>query len=174
LAGRTDQAVLPFEYDDGVRVRDQRVQGAGAVGLDIMVAAAQKARGFARVRREAAGVWALAQRIQVDLMGHLRECRIPVESVHDGWKWVRGSMEITARLPPPDPAAKRDNGGLIVMVRHDSWKEGVASVVVCGDPRLAARAGVEPVAGPQRSAARLIADATGRRHHRSWTVDGWR
>ena len=110
----------------------------------------------------------------VDLMGHLRDCRIPVESVHDGWNWVRGSMKITARLPPPDPAAKRDNGGVIVMVRHDSWNEGVANVVVCGDPRLAARAGVEPVAGPQRSAVRLIADATGRRHHRSWTIDGWK
>ena len=110
----------------------------------------------------------------VEMMDHLRECRMPVESVHDGWSWVRGSMEITARLPPPDPAAKRDNGGLIVMVRHDSWKEGVSSVVVCGDPRLAARAGAAPVAGPQRCALRLIADANGRRHNRSWTVDGWR
>ena len=110
----------------------------------------------------------------IDLMGHLRDCRIPVESVHDGWNWVRGSMKITARLPPPDPAAKRDNGGVIVMVRHDSWKDGVASVAVCGDPRLATRVAVDPLVAPQRSAVRLFADAAGRRRNWSWTVDGWK
>jgi competence protein ComEC len=110
----------------------------------------------------------------VDLMEHLRNCKVPVESVDEGWQWERGSMEITARIPPPDPAAKRDNGGVIMMVRHESWKEGVGSVMVCGDPRLATRAGVEPLVAPQRSAVRLIADAAGRRLSQSWTVDGWR
>jgi competence protein ComEC len=110
----------------------------------------------------------------VDLMDHLRKCGIPVESVHDGWNCAHGSMEMTARLPPPDPAAKRDNGGVIVMVRHDSWKEGMASVAVCGDPRLATRAAVDPLVAPQRSAVRLVADADGRRRNWSWTVDGWR
>jgi beta-lactamase superfamily II metal-dependent hydrolase len=110
----------------------------------------------------------------VDLMEHLRNCKIPVESVDEGWQWERGSMEITARIPPPDPAAKRDNGGVIMMVRHESWKEGAGSVMVCGDPRLATRAGVEPLVAPQRSAVRLIADAAGRRLSQSWTVDGWR
>ena len=110
----------------------------------------------------------------VDLMEHLRNCKVPVESVDEGWQWERGSMEITARIPPPDPAAKRDNGGVIMMLRHESWKEGVGSVMVCGDPRLASRAGVEPLVAPQRSAVRLIADAAGRRLSQSWTVDGWR
>ena len=110
----------------------------------------------------------------VDLMEHLRNCKVPVESVDEGWQWERGSMEITARIPPPDPAAKRDNGGVIMMLRHESWKEGVGSVMVCGDPRLATRAGVEPLVAPQRSAVRLIADAAGRRLSQSWTVDGWR
>jgi hypothetical protein len=110
----------------------------------------------------------------VDLMEHLRKCGIPVESVHDGWNCAHGSMEISARLPPPDPAAKRDNGGVIMMVRHDSWKEGVTSVAVCGDPRLATRAAVDPLVAPQRSAVRLVADADGRRRNWSWTVDGWR
>ena len=110
----------------------------------------------------------------VDLMDHLRDHGIPVESVDDGWRWVHGAMEITARIPPPDPAAKHDNGGVIVMVRHDSWKEGVSSVVVCGDPRLATRAGVESLVAPRRSAVRLVADAAGRRRNQSWTVDGWR
>ena len=110
----------------------------------------------------------------VDLMEHLRNCKVPVESVDEGWQWERGSMEITARIPPPDPAAKRDNGGVIMMVRHESWKEGVGSVMVCGDPRLATRAGVEPLVAPQRAAVRLVADAAGRRLSQSWTVDGWR
>ena len=110
----------------------------------------------------------------VDLMQHLRDCRIPVESVAEGWQWVRGSMEVTARLPPPDPAARRDNGGVIMMVRHGSWKEDMPGVAICGDARLAARGGVDQLVAPQRSAVRLVADAAGRRRNQSWTVDGWR
>ena len=110
----------------------------------------------------------------VDLMEHLRGLRVPVESVGDGWTMTCGSMDIDARLPPPDPAARRDSGGVLLMVRHVSWKEHVAKLVVCGDPRVAERAGVDAMNAPQRSALRVSCDAAGHRRNQAWTVDGWR
>lgn len=169
--------VVPALAALGVRRIDCLVIGSRILRECSAIPEVASAFGVDRVlvdRRSLASFQGAHNGFPADLMDHLRDRGIPVESVDDGWRWVHGAMEITARVPPPDPAAKHDNGGVIVMVRHDSWKEGVASVVVCGDPRLATRAGVEQLVAPRRSAVRLVADAAGRRHNQSWTVDGWR
>ena len=169
--------VVPCLAALGVRSIDCLVIGARSLRECSAIPEVASAFAIRRVlvdRRALASFEGAHDGFPVDLMEHLRRLHVPVDPVDGGWKVACGSMEISALVPPPDPAARRDNGGMLVTVRHGSWPEWVKGVAVCGDQRVAARAGVDVPVAPRRSAVRLVADAAGRRRNQSWTVDGWR
>jgi beta-lactamase superfamily II metal-dependent hydrolase len=109
-----------------------------------------------------------------DVLHAIAERNIPIFSVVDKQSFDLGNMSMKAVVPPPNPAARHDNGGLMVEIRHQDWLPAVKSVVVCGDPKLAARAQLLTTPAASDCAIRTIADDRCRLHLQLWTVRGWK
>ncbi len=109
-----------------------------------------------------------------DVLHAIAERNIPIFSVADNQSFDLGNMSMKAIVPPPNPAARHDNGGLIVEIRHQDWLPALKSVVVCGDPKLAARAQLLTTPAASDCAIRTIADDRRRLHLQLWTIRGWK
>jgi beta-lactamase superfamily II metal-dependent hydrolase len=109
-----------------------------------------------------------------DVLHAISERKIPIFSVVDKQLIELGNMSMTAIVPPPNLAARHDNGGLMVEIRHRDWLPTVNSVVVCGDPKLAVRAQLLTTPPPSDCAVRTIADGRRRLQVQLWTIRGWK
>ena len=109
-----------------------------------------------------------------DVLHAIAERNIPILSVVDKQSFDLGNMSMKAIVPPPNPSARRDNGGLLLEIRHQDWRPTVKSVVVCGDPKLAARAQLPTTPAASDCAVRTITDDRGRLHLQRWTTRGWK
>ena len=109
-----------------------------------------------------------------DVLHAIAERNIPIFSVVDKQSFDLGNMSMKAIVPPPNPSARRDNGGLMLEIRHQDWLQTVRSVVVCGDPKLATRAQLPTTTAVSDCAIRTIADRRGRLHLQLWTTRGWK
>jgi beta-lactamase superfamily II metal-dependent hydrolase len=109
-----------------------------------------------------------------DVLHAIAERKIPILSVVDKQSFDLGNMSMKAIVPPPNLAARHDNGGLMVEIRHQDWLAAVKSVVVCGDPKLAARAQLLTTPVASDCAIRTIADDRHRLHLQLWTIRGWK
>ena len=109
-----------------------------------------------------------------DVLHAIAERNIPILSVVDKQPIELGNISMKAVVPPPNPAARRDNGGLLVEIRHRDWLPIVKSVVVCGDPKLAARAQLLTTPSPNDCAIRTIADDCCTLRLQQWTIRGWK
>ena len=109
-----------------------------------------------------------------DVLHAIAERNIPIFSVVDRQSFDLGNMSMAAIVPPPNPAARHDNGGLMLEIRHQDWLPVVKSVVVCGDPKLAVRAQLLTTPAAGDCATRTIADDRRRLQLQLWTIRGWK
>ena len=109
-----------------------------------------------------------------DVLHAISERKIPIFSVVDKQLIEFGNMSMQAIVPPPNPAARHDNGGLMVEIRHRDWLPTVKPVLVSGDPKLAARAQLLTTTAPNDCAVRTIVDDSRRLHLQLWTIRGWK
>ncbi|NBX33564.1 MAG: hypothetical protein EBR07_12700, partial [Planctomycetes bacterium] len=109
-----------------------------------------------------------------DVLHDISKRNIPIFSVVDKQVIDLGNMSMKAIVPPPNPTARHDNGGLIVEIRHRDWMSMVNSVRVCGDPKLAKRAQLITTPLPNDCAVRTIADGLHQLHVQLWTIRGWK
>jgi beta-lactamase superfamily II metal-dependent hydrolase len=109
-----------------------------------------------------------------DVLHAIAERNIPIFSVVDQQSFDLGNMSMAAIVPTPNPAARHDNGGLILEIRHQDWLPAVKSVLVCGDPKLAVRAQLPTTPAAGDCAIRTIADDRRRLRLQLWTIRGWK
>jgi len=109
-----------------------------------------------------------------DVLEVLSEQHIPIMTVVDGQQLLIGNTVIRSIVPPPDPTARHDNGGLVIEVRHQTWDAEVTPIVVSGNPKLADRAAVKIAPRPQACATRIIKNQSGLVRSQAWTTRGWK
>jgi len=109
-----------------------------------------------------------------DVLTAIAERRIPITSVTHQQQITVGNICITALVPPPNPSARHDNGGVLFEIRHRDWAPPIKSIIVGGDTKLATRALVTTTETPQACAVRTIVDVHGRVKFQLWTSRGWK
>ena len=161
----------------GVRSIDRFVLGARSlteVSGFPEIAMAFRVRGVALDTRCFKAFRASRDGFPVDVLGVLSERDIPVMTVVDGQQLMIGNISIKAIVPPLDLAARHDNGGLVVEIRHQSWSVNTTPIVIGGNEKLTTRAGVSAITKPQGCALRIIKNDNNHVQTQVWTTHGWR